>query len=156
MHVIERFRVETHPGPYESWPSRSRLYCDGADTGTRVPGYTVVYQFQIGDEYLVVLDHDCPFEECFEVLLLDARFRIVSRASDPSRLFVIFAMAAGAIEFSSANLYMGHVVVGEREVRLLGMGGPPHLVVRVRERRSWWLGSRLDVRHEGGRPTSPR
>ena len=70
-----RFALETHDGPYESWPAKSRLIVDGVMTDNRLPGYTLLHQFLLDDGYLVVTDYDCPFEECTNFILLDTKFK---------------------------------------------------------------------------------
>ena len=54
---------------------------DGEPTGTRVPGYTLLHQFRVSDGYLLVTDHDCPYEEVTVFTLLDDELRIVSTRS---------------------------------------------------------------------------
>lgn len=73
-----RFALERHAGPYERWPSHSRLFADGRATATRVPGYTRLHQYELNDGYLLVTDHDCPFEEITAFTLLDPELRIVA------------------------------------------------------------------------------
>lgn len=73
-----RFSLERHAGPYERWPSHSRLFVDGRATATRVAGYTLLHQYQLDDGYLLVTDHDCPFEEVTALTLLDEGFRVVA------------------------------------------------------------------------------
>lgn len=70
-----RFTLERHPGAYETWPPRSRLYADGRPTATRVPGYTLLHQFEVEGGYLLVTDHDCPHEEATAFILLDRGLR---------------------------------------------------------------------------------
>jgi hypothetical protein len=75
---IARFTLERHAGPYERWPSRSRLFADGRATATRVPGCSLLHQFRMDDGYLLVTDYDCPFEEVTAFTLLDERLRVVA------------------------------------------------------------------------------
>ena len=69
------FSLETHDGPYEKWPTKSRLIVDGVMTEQRLPGYSLLRQFALEDAYLLVTDYDCPFEECTNFILLDAAFK---------------------------------------------------------------------------------
>ena len=65
-----RFALETHDGPYENWPSKSRLIVDGIVTNQRLPGYSLLHQFALDDGFLLLTDYDCPFEECTNFILL--------------------------------------------------------------------------------------
>ena len=78
MQRIERFSLAQHPGPYESWPARSRLLVDGQPSATHVPGYSLLHQFALADGSLLVTDCDCPFEEATSFILLDPAHRLLS------------------------------------------------------------------------------
>jgi hypothetical protein len=78
---ITRFALETHSGPYEKWPLKSRLIVDGVTTERRVPGYTLLHQFEMADGYLLVTDYDCPFEEATDFILLDRELKARSHRS---------------------------------------------------------------------------
>jgi hypothetical protein len=73
-----RFALERHAGPYERWPSRSRLFVDGRATATRMAGYSLLHQYELDDGWLLVTDYDCPFEEVTAFTLLDPELRIVA------------------------------------------------------------------------------
>jgi hypothetical protein len=79
--ILDRFALETHDGPYEKWPPKSRLIVDGALTEARVPGYSLLHQFEITDGYLLVTDYDCPFEEATNFILLDRQLEILAHRS---------------------------------------------------------------------------
>lgn len=80
MTPIDRYRLETHSGPYESWPPDSVLLVDGRRTTTRIAGYEIEAQYRtpLGD--LVVTSYDCPFEESNAFTLLDASFAVLAKA----------------------------------------------------------------------------
>ena len=78
MSAISRFSLETHSGPYDKWPLKSRLICDGELTGTQLAGYALLYQFETPAGYFLVHDWDCPFEEMTHFTLLDRRLRVLS------------------------------------------------------------------------------
>ena len=78
MNAISRFSLESHSGPYEKWPHKSRLLLDGKLTGTSLSGYSLLHQFEIADEYFLVHDWDCPFEEVTHFTLLDRKLRVLS------------------------------------------------------------------------------
>jgi hypothetical protein len=63
MTEIDRFTLEKHDGPYETWPLRSRLLLDGKATNLSLPGYVLLSQFETADGYVLITDYDCPFEE---------------------------------------------------------------------------------------------
>jgi hypothetical protein len=50
-------------------------------TAVHVPGIELLEQFETADGYLLVTDHDCPFEETFHFILLDRQLRIRARRS---------------------------------------------------------------------------
>ncbi len=79
MQAIEGFSLEQHSGPYEKWPLQSRLFHDGRDTGTSVPGYVIEAQYQCAQGYLLILSHDCPFEEANDFVLLSADYKRLAR-----------------------------------------------------------------------------
>ena len=59
----------------------SRLVSDGRATSVHLPGITLLDQFETSAGYLLVTDHDCPFEETFHFLLLDRDLRIRAHRS---------------------------------------------------------------------------
>ncbi len=79
MQATARFALETHAGPYERWPSSSRLIVDGTPVDARVPGYVIDAQYRTPFGTLLVTSFDCPFEESSCFLLLDEALRIVAR-----------------------------------------------------------------------------
>lgn len=78
MKATTRFSLERHAGPYGSWPPRTRLRVDGRPTRLRVAGYSLLHQFAVEDGYLLVTDHDCPFEEVTVFTLLSPELRVLS------------------------------------------------------------------------------
>ena len=79
--VINRFALESHAGPYEKWPLKSRLIVDGALTKIGVGGYSLLHQFELPDGYLLVTDYDCPFEEATDFILLSRDLHVLSQRS---------------------------------------------------------------------------
>lgn len=77
MKPIRRFSLEQHDGPYESWPTRSRLIDAGVITETRVPGYNLLHQFELNVGFLLVTDYDCPFEEATTFVLTGPDLRVL-------------------------------------------------------------------------------
>lgn len=77
MKPISRFALEQHDGPYESWPSRSRLIDAGTLTQIRVLGYNLLHQFELTAGFLLITDYDCPFEEATTFALLAADLHIL-------------------------------------------------------------------------------
>jgi hypothetical protein len=78
MVPINRFTLEQHSGPYESWPLKSRLFFDGQSTTVMLPGYVLLHQFETPRGYILVTDCDCPFEEYTSFALLDRNLRLIS------------------------------------------------------------------------------
>lgn len=81
MEPIQSFSLEKQSGPYESWPKKTRLYFNGADTGTTVSGYVIDGQYKAGACYLLIISYDCLYEESNDFLLLNARFEVVAESS---------------------------------------------------------------------------
>jgi hypothetical protein len=44
-----------------------------------VPGLEIEGQYECDNGYVLITSYDCPFEEAQNFLLLDSRFRVVSR-----------------------------------------------------------------------------
>jgi hypothetical protein len=74
MHLVDMFTLETHTGPYEKWPRRTRLFAHGADTGQTAPGYVIEAQYKCAAGYLLITSYDCVFEEANTFSLLNDRF----------------------------------------------------------------------------------
>ena len=70
MQKVSLFSLELHQGPYEKWPLRTRLFVDGNQSETKVPGYVLLHQFQTDFGYLLITDCDCPFEETTNFIFL--------------------------------------------------------------------------------------
>ena len=79
MHPIDRFALERHAGPYESWPHRTRLLDRAAPTQLKLGGYALLHQFEMAGGFLLVLDDDCPHEEITSFYLLGPDLRVLSR-----------------------------------------------------------------------------
>ncbi|MGS0892569.1 hypothetical protein ACVBGC_08480 [Burkholderia stagnalis] len=86
MKPVDRFALEAHAGPYESWPPRTRVMMDGMRSGLAVSGYVLLRQFETPAAWLLVTDYDCPFEEA-------VTFTLVSK----DRLKVLAARTVGAM-----------------------------------------------------------
>ena len=80
MAPIQRYSLETHAGPYASWPLTSVLFAGGQATGARVPGYVIEAQYQTSLGALLITSYNCPFEEANAFVLLDAEHAVIARA----------------------------------------------------------------------------
>ena len=78
MQTTSRFALESHAGPYEKWPLRSRVIVDGEPSPTVIPGYCLLDQFKIPGGYLLITDYDCPFEEATSFVLLGFSSELLS------------------------------------------------------------------------------
>lgn len=135
MRPIQTFALEQHPSPYETWPRRTRLLRGGVDTGTKVPGYSLLHQFELpGPRFLLITDHACPWEEDTEVLLLDDRLAPLARSH--------FGPPWGYFCFGGAT------VVDERTLDLTFLQRAPWRVT-VLDAKPWALGSLLRARRLG-------
>lgn len=81
MRRVERFTLQAPTGDTGTQPLDSLLIADGKPTSVRIPGVDILEQFEIIAGYLLVTDHDCPFEETFHFVLLDHRLHIMSQRS---------------------------------------------------------------------------
>lgn len=79
--MTTRFSFEPPDVPYERRPSHSQLLVDGKPTNLRLPGYSLLYQFDTQAGFLLVADYDCPYEETTNFILLSHDLRVVSRRS---------------------------------------------------------------------------
>ena len=147
MQTVRRFSLEQHEGDYQKWPWRTRLFVDGRPSPTKLAGYTLVVQVEVDGRYLLVLDYDCSFEEAYEVYLLDAEYRVLSRRSVPSLGLMLLGVFVGAPSISARNLWWRHEVIDARTIRVMG-DRPPHLLVGVRDARPFGIGSLLTVAYE--------
>lgn len=59
----------------------SRLVSEGQVTSVHVPGIALLAQFDTSTGYLLVTDHDCPFEATFHFILLDRDLHVRARRS---------------------------------------------------------------------------
>lgn len=75
MEEIDAFSLARHDGPYEQWPRRTKLFCNGLDTGTSLSGYVIEAQYRIDETCLIITSQDCAFEESNDFILLDRRFQ---------------------------------------------------------------------------------
>jgi hypothetical protein len=124
MQPVDAFRLATHAGPYDTWPARTPLlHADGRPTGRTVPGYTLLHQFRVGDDWLLLTDWDCPYEEATEVLLLDAQLRLVARRS--------FGAPYASWMLDGVDR------LGDDALRLRFVGGPA-IALRVAALAPWW------------------
>ena len=81
MKPTTQFLLETLDVPYEQRPSHSQLFVDGKPTSLRLPGYSLLYQFDTQAGFLLVTDYDSPYEETPNFILLSHDLRVVSRRS---------------------------------------------------------------------------
>ena len=79
MIKIESFSLEKHSGAYQHWPRQTRLFFNGVDTGSSIPGYIIEAQYRCDAGYLLITSQDCPFEESNDFLLLSADFRVLAQ-----------------------------------------------------------------------------
>lgn len=93
MKKITSFSLEKHEGAYELWPRRTRLFFDGVDTGTKIPGFTIEAQYECDDGYLLITSQDCPFEESNDFMLLTPAFRLIAHKDlcEPYESFLLHA-----------------------------------------------------------------
>jgi hypothetical protein len=79
LQEIDIFSLETHDGPYEKWPLKTRLFKHGTPTTLTLPGYILLHQYKTKAGYfLFVTDWDCPYEEMTHFILTDEHLRIRS------------------------------------------------------------------------------
>ena len=80
MEAQQRFSLAKHEGPYERWPVKTALLCDGVPTGTQIAGYVIEAQYRCAHGHLLITSFDCPFEEANSFTLLDDRFQVLAEA----------------------------------------------------------------------------
>lgn len=79
MDVTSRYALESHPGPYDTWPATSRLIVDGVVVDTRIRGFVIDGQYETDIGTLLLTSHDCPYEETSVFTLLDAGQRVLAQ-----------------------------------------------------------------------------
>ncbi len=79
LETITTFALATHEGEYADWPLTTALLREGVPTGQYVPGYVIEGQYRWGEHVLLINSWDCPFEESYDFLLLDATCRIIAQ-----------------------------------------------------------------------------
>lgn len=80
MKSQQRFSLAKHEGPYERWPVKTALLCDGLPTDTQIEGYVIEAQYRCDAGHLLITSFDCPFEESNSFTLLDDRFQVLATA----------------------------------------------------------------------------
>lgn len=113
-----------------SGASESRLLRHGQDTGTLVPGIVLEAQLVHGDEHLLFLTYDIPFEEQLEICLLDRANKLVDRvwlagAYTTGNFRNLFANPGDDAEFDFFGLRKWRVTVLERPKLFLPVIGLP-------------------------------
>jgi hypothetical protein len=98
MKRIERFTLLAHRGEADTEPLGSFLIADGELTSVRIPGIEILEQFEIIAGYLLVTDHDCPFEETFHFILLDHHLHIISQRSLGARFSFVPGEAVRSLQ----------------------------------------------------------
>ncbi len=126
------FSLEKHIGAYETWPLKTRLFFDGVDTGTSVPGFCIEAQYECHEGYLLAMSWDCPFEEANDFVLLDRAFKLLARKT------------LGA--WYHTFLLESHAAMGPDVVRFLYNGGMRCDVGIERPKLLWSVKPRLSMR----------
>ncbi len=81
MEITTQFSLEKHDGPYEKWPLTSRLFVNGEDTRTKLPGFVIECAYTCSVGYLIITSWDCPYEEFNNFTLLNHAFESVAKTA---------------------------------------------------------------------------
>lgn len=81
MNLIDKFSIQEYEGEYEKRPLKSLLYYCGEALGTKVSGYVVEKQFELAYYFLLLISWDCPFEEGYEIIVINKLQKIVGNYS---------------------------------------------------------------------------
>jgi hypothetical protein len=76
MPATDHFRVASASPDNET----GRLFYEGREVGM-VSGSVLESQWRVGDQWLLFLTHDCPFEEGLSIDLLSKEFEVLDRVS---------------------------------------------------------------------------
>jgi hypothetical protein len=80
MEAINTFDLKRHDDKYKSWPLVSELLLSGNATNKTISGYCLEAQYRCGkDYYLFITSWDCPFEECYEIILTTESLDVVAQ-----------------------------------------------------------------------------
>lgn len=136
MKRINRFELDLQAAAEAPESTSTPLLLDGRPTGQHIEGLWLVDQFETEGGYLLVTDHDDPWEEMTVVTLLDTKLNRLS-----SKLLGVFIYV-----FPSRTFNVTRIDVDGRALVLQG-SGPEEGRYRVEIRR-WpvWLGGRARLR----------
>ena len=135
MKSIDRFTLETHEGPYEKWPLRSRLSIDGQPTGVTLPGYQLLCQFEAPDGYVLVTDYDCPFEEATSFALVSKQLRLKS-CRTVGWMYETFILER--IEWQDERTFIAYIGGGCPWCFTIRSWGIPYIWPRLRRQALFW------------------
>jgi len=76
---IKEFTLPIHEGAYETWPRKTKLFHNGEYTGTKIPGYVIERQFEMGNFYLIITSQDCDLEESNDFILLNDNYKVIGK-----------------------------------------------------------------------------
>ncbi len=104
MIRINRYELEKHDGPYDSWGGKSDLLLNGVKTGVRLSGYQLLHQIETPEGVLFITDYDCPFEEVTWFTLVTHEMQVISHRwfGAPYATFLLddlVLLKSGAINF---------------------------------------------------------
>ena len=99
LSPIDRFKLQALD------EEKSRLVLDGAETPVILDGVTLEAQFKCEKGYLLLLTHDCPYEECLHVYRLAHDLSILDHRKlgaiyTPAILADVVITAPDSLEFS--------------------------------------------------------
>jgi hypothetical protein len=78
MNPINRFTLENHDSPYETWPLRSRLFLDSKPAGVVLLGYVLLHQFETPYAYVLVTDYGFSYQEVTNFAWIGRHLRLLS------------------------------------------------------------------------------
>ena len=136
MRRIERFSLLRAEDNSDPRAADSQLISDGQVTSVRVPGIEILHQFDTCAGYLLVTDHDCPFEEIFHFMLLDRHLRIRSHRSLGAGAKLLDAAEAWAREKKCTGMSVRSNVIRERAHAFYERQGYQHIKTQKAFRKS--------------------
>ena len=137
MDVSTRFALETHVGPYECWPTTSRLIVDGTMVDTRIDGFVIDGQYETDVGSLLLTSYACPYEEASTFTLLDARQRVLATQRLGAPYASMLLHGHWPIDARTLVLHFNDERFHSLHVRGRGRWPWQRARIELRERRDW-------------------
>jgi hypothetical protein len=104
MKPTEHFSFLPNAGARDTWPLKTVLFANGAATSLKIPGNSLLRQFETINGYLIITDEDCPFEETTHFILLNHNLTKILSSRRVSAPYCSYQLAS--IEWADNNRFV--------------------------------------------------